>query len=173
MVQNGDCMRPPAIALENVLQLGPPLLRMEIPESYRDSNGHMNVRWYVGIFDDASDVLHEQMGLTPEFHEAHASGTFDLEHHIQYIGEALPGEQVAVYVRYIAASAKRLHYVMFLVNESRGNLSATLECINAFADLRVRKTAPWPEIAARKIVEEVAASEQLKWPAPVCGAMLP
>ena len=167
MMQNGDCMRPPAIALDNILQLGPPLLRMEIPESYRDSNGHMNVRWYVAIFDDASDVLHEQMGLTPEFHKAHGSGTFDLEHHIHYLKESLPGERVAVYVRYIAASAKRLQYVMFLVTESRGELSATLECINAFADLRVRKTAPWPDAAARKIAEEVAAGERLPWPVQV------
>jgi acyl-CoA thioester hydrolase len=171
MRQNSDCMKPPAIALEKIVELGPPLLRMEIPESYRDSNGHMNVRWYVGIFDDASDVLHEQMGLTPAFHAAHGSGTFDLEHHIQYITEALPGERVAVYVRYIAGSAKRLHYVMFLVNESRERLSATLECINTFADLTVRKTAPWPEVAATKIAEEVAASSHLDWAAPLCDAM--
>lgn len=166
-------MKPPSIALESILQLGPPLLRLTIPETYRDSNGHMNVRWYLGIFDDASDVLHDQMGLTPDYHAAHTTGTFDLEHHIQYISEALPGEQVAVYVRYVAGSAKRLHYLMFLVNETRPGLSATLECINTFADLRVRRTAPWPEAASARIAAGVAASERLDWPAPVCGIMQP
>jgi len=164
-------MKPPKIPLEKITELGPPCLRTTVPESYRDSNGHMNVRWYVAIFDDASDVLHDDMGLTQDYHRAHGSGTFDLEHHIQYLAEVLPGEQVAVYVRYIAGSEKRLHYVMFLVNETRGKLAATLECLNAFADLTIRRTAPWPAQAAAKIAEGVGISEKLDWDAPISGAI--
>jgi len=164
-------MKPPQIPLEKIQELAPPLVRMTVPESFRDSNGHMNVRWYVAIFDDASDVLHDEMGLTQEYHRAHGSGTFDLEHHIQYLSEVMPGEQVAVYVRYVAGSVKRLHYVMFLVNESRNRLAATLECLNAFADLKVRRTAPWPAEAAAKIAEGVAAAERLDWPAPLSGSI--
>jgi acyl-CoA thioester hydrolase len=165
-------MKPPLISLEQIAALGPPCLRLTVPESYRDNNGHMNVRWYMAIFDDAGDVMHDCRGLTPEFHREHGTGTFDLEHHIQYISETLPGEQVAVYLRSVAYSAKRFHYMMFLVNESTGKLSATFECMNAFADLRVRKTAPWPEYAARKMAEWTAENQRLDWPAPVCGSML-
>jgi len=164
-------MKPPAISLEEILQIGEPLLRIPIPEAYRDSNGHMNVRWYVGIFDDASDVLHDDLGLTVDYHARNGTGTFDLEHHIQYLSEAMPGERAAVYVRYLAGGAKRLHYIMFLVNETQARLSATLECINAFADLRVRRTAPWPEEAATKITQRVQDGKRLAWAAPVCGVM--
>jgi acyl-CoA thioester hydrolase len=164
-------MKPPQIPLDKIFELSPPCLRMTVPEAYRDSNGHMNVRWYVAIFDDASDVLHADLGLTPEFHREHGSGTFDLEHHIQYLAEVLPGEQVAVYLRYVGQSAKRLHYVMFLVNETKGRLAATLECLNAFADLTVRRTAPWPAEAAEKIASGVAFSQRLDWPAPLSGAI--
>jgi acyl-CoA thioester hydrolase len=83
----------------------------------------------------------------------------------------LPGESVTVYVRLVAQSAKRLHYVMFLVNQTRGRLAATLECINAFADLRVRRTAPWPPEVAAKIAAGVAAHVQLDWAPPLSGAM--
>ncbi len=164
-------MKPPQIPLEKILMLDPPCLRMMVPEAWRDSNGHMNVRWYVAIFDDASDVLHDDLGLTPQYHREHHTGTFDLEHHVQFLSELMPGERVAVYVRYVAQSAKRLQYVMFLVNETRGRLSATLECLNAFADLKVRKTAPWPKEVAAKIAAGVAASERLDWPCPVSGAI--
>lgn len=164
-------MRFPAIPVEKIRALGPPCLRMTVPESYRDSNGHMNVRWYVAIFDDASDVLHDWLGLTPDYHRAHGSGTFDLEHHTHFLSEILPGEDVSVYVRYLGQSPKRLHYLMFLVNESRPGLASTLECINAFADLTRRKTAPWPEEAARRIARGVAEHATLDWAAPVCGAM--
>jgi len=118
---------------------------MTVPEEYRDENGHMNMRWYLAIFDDAGDVLHDRIGLTREYHSQHGTGTFDLEHHVHFLSEVNPGEEVAVYMRFVARSAKRLHYLMFMVNETRGKLAAIFECMNAFADLRVRKTAPFPE----------------------------
>jgi acyl-CoA thioesterase FadM len=164
-------LKPPAIPLEKIEALEPVCLRATVPESYRDSNGHMNVRWYVALFDDAGDTLHDWMGLTTQYHAAHGTGTFDLEYHIHYLTEVLPGEDVVVYIRLVAWSEKRLHYVMFLVNQTRDKLAATLECINSFADLRVRKTAPWPPEVAAKLAAAVAADGQLDWPPPLCGAM--
>jgi acyl-CoA thioester hydrolase len=137
-------MKPPALPVERVLALQPPSLRMVVPDSWADSNGHMNMRWYVAIFDDAGDELHERVGLTPEFHRKNQTGTVDLEHHTHFLKEVMPGDSVAVYSRLVARSLKRLHYLMFLVNETRGNLAAIFECMNAFLDLRVRKTAPFP-----------------------------
>jgi acyl-CoA thioester hydrolase len=60
---------------------------------------------------------------------------------------------------------------MFMVNETKGALSAIFECINAFAYLRLRKTAPFPPEIAAKIEAGVAASAALDWPPPVCGVM--
>ena len=164
-------MKPPPIPLEKIEALTPVCLRATVPETYRDSNGHMNVRWYIALFDDAGDTLHDWMGLTQAYHTAHGTGTFDLEHHVNYIAEVLPGEDVAVYIRLVGYSEKRLHYLMFLVNVTRGKLAATLECINAFADLRVRRTAPWPPEVAAKLAAAVAADGGLDWAAPLSGAM--
>jgi acyl-CoA thioester hydrolase len=164
-------LKPPHIPLEKIEALEPVCLRTTVPEAYRDSNGHMNVRWYMALFDDAGDTLHDWMGLTSAYHAAHGTGTMDLEHHLNYIAEVLPGEDIAVYIRLVGYSAKRLHYVMFLVNNTRRQLAATFECINAFADLRVRRTAPWPPEAAAKLAAAVAAGSQLDWAAPLCGAM--
>jgi acyl-CoA thioesterase FadM len=164
-------MKPTPIPLEKIEALEPVCLRATVPEAYRDSNGHMNVRWYVALFDDAGDTLHDWMGLTAQYHAAYGTGTFDLEYHVNFISEVLPGEDVAIYVRLVGYSEKRLHYVMFLVNVTRGRLSATLECINAFADLRVRRTAPWPPEVAAKLAAAVAADHQLDWTPPLCGAM--
>jgi acyl-CoA thioester hydrolase len=164
-------LKPAPISLEKIEALDPVCLRATVPETYRDSNGHMNVRWYIALFDDAGDTLHDWMGLTQAYHTAHGTGTFDLEHHVNFIAEVLPGEEIAVYIRLVGHSEKRLHYVMFLVNKTRGKLAATLECINAFADLRDRRTAPWPPEAAAKLAEAVAADARLDWAAPLCGAM--
>jgi acyl-CoA thioester hydrolase len=164
-------LKPQPIPLEKIEALEPVCLRAKVPESYRDSNGHMNVRWYIALFDDAGDTLHDWMGLTQPYHAAHGTGTMDLEYHVNFIAEVLPGEHIAVYVRLVASSAKRLHYVMFLVNETRRKLAATLECINSFADLRDRRAAAWPAEVAAKLAEAVVADGKLDWAPPLSGAM--
>jgi acyl-CoA thioesterase FadM len=164
-------MKPPPIPLEKIEALEPVCLRATVPDAYRDSNGHMNVRWYIALFDDAGDTLHDWMGLTAAYHAAHGTGTFDLEYHVHFIAEVLPGEDVTVYIRLVAYSAKRLHYVMFLVNSTRRRLAATLECINSFADLRERRTASWPPEVAAKLAAAVAADGRLDWAPPLSGAM--
>jgi acyl-CoA thioester hydrolase len=166
-------MKPPPVPLEKITALEPVCLRLTIPDAYRDDNAHMNMRWYLAIFDDAGEVLHERLGLTPEYHRARRTGTVDLEHHVHYLSEVMPHDRVAVYVRCVAWSPKRLHYLLFMVNETRGNLASIFECINAFMNADERKTAPFPPEIAQKIVEAVAGGASLDWPPPVCGAMRP
>ena len=164
-------MKPPKIPLEKILALEPACLRMAVPETYSDENGHMNVRWYAAIFDEAGDTLHARLGLTPEFHKTYGTGTMDLENHFNYLQEVGASDRLAGFSRIVAHSGKRIHYLMFMVDETRGTLSAIFECINSFADLRVRKTAPFPPEIATKIEAGVATSAALDWPPPVCGLM--
>ena len=166
-------MKPPAVPLEKITALEPVCMRLTIPETYRDENGHMNMRWYLAIYDDAGEVLHERLGLTPEYHRARRTGTVDLEHHIHFLSEVMPHDQVAIYVRCVACSPKRLQYLLFMVNETRSKLASIFECINAFMNATERKTAPFPPEIAARIGEAVAKSESLDWPPPVCGAMRP
>jgi hypothetical protein len=56
-------MKPERISVEQATQLRPACLRRTIPEEYLDLNNHMNLRWYVALFDDASDTLHDHLGL--------------------------------------------------------------------------------------------------------------
>ena len=157
-------MKPAPVPLSRMVDLEPACLRLAIPEQYRDENGHMNMRWFLAVFDDAGYPLQERLGLTQ-------TGGFDLEHHVHYLNEVLPGEVVAVYARLVGHSAKRLHYLMFMVNETRGTLAAIFECVNSFADMTSRRTAPWPADIAARIAQAVGEHRKLDWPAPVCGVM--
>jgi acyl-CoA thioester hydrolase len=69
------------------------------------------------------------------------------------------------------AILRNVSTLMFMVDETRASLSTIFECINAFADLKLRKTAPFPPEIATKIEAGVAAGATLDWPPPVCGAM--
>lgn len=163
-------MRPALPALADVQAL-PLLLRAVVPPEYRDDNDHMNVRFYLALFDDAGYPMIENMGLTPEYHQAHQTGGFDLEHHLRYLAEVRIGETVAIHWRLLTHSPKRMHYLMFMVNETRPSLAATFECVNSFADLRVRKTAPFPPEVQAQLAALHAAHSALAWQAPACGVM--
>jgi acyl-CoA thioester hydrolase len=164
-------VKPPALAVESILALQPPSLRIVVPVDWADTNGHMNMRWYVALFDDAGDELHARVGLTPEFHRQHHTGTVDLEHHTNFLNEVMPGDAVAVFSRLVARSPKRLHYLMFLVNETTGKLAAIFECMNAFLDLNVRRTAPFPPAILTKIDAWLDRDRKLDWPPPLSGSM--
>src|SRR5256885_151935 len=120
-------MKPPAIPLEKITAL-PMVYRVTIPEAYRDENGHMNVRWYLYIFDEAGYPMVADWGLTQQYHQQHGTGGFDLEHHLHYLNEVHVGDEVAVYARLLARTAKRIHYMLFMVNETRHSLASIFEC---------------------------------------------
>ena len=81
------------------------------------------------------------------------------------------GDTIAVYTRLLDRSAKRIHYMMFMVNETRGTLASIFECVNSFADLTVRRTAPYPDEISQRIDAVLAEHSQLPWDAPECGVM--
>ncbi|MBI5958613.1 MAG: thioesterase family protein [Chloroflexi bacterium] len=163
-------MKPPTIPLEKITALNT-VHRITIPPEYQDENGHMNIRWYMSIFDDAGYPVAESLGLTPDYHRQHTTGGFDLEHHVHYLNEVLIGDTVSVYLRLVGRSAKRIHYMMFMVNETRGTLAALFECVNSFADLKIRRTAAYPDEISQKIDVLLAQHNTLDWAAPVCGVM--
>ncbi len=164
-------MRPPKLEVSQIKELGDPIYRYTVPANWADNNGHVNVRWYAVLYDDAGDVLHDMHALTVESHKARNSGTMDLQHHTFFVSEIMPGEALAVYVRALEVNAKRLHYLMFTVNETKNQVSNIFECINTFVDLNIRKTAPWPPEARQLMQEMIAAHSVCTWPAPVSGAM--
>jgi acyl-CoA thioester hydrolase len=163
-------MRPPTITPEQLEPL-PVVYRAAVPDEYRDIMGHMNVRWYMVLYDDAGEALFKLFGQTAEYYQANGTGAFDLEHHLHYLAEVRIGDTIAIRARLLARTAKRLHYMLFMVNETRGLLSSTFECVNSHADLTTRRTAPYPPHIAEQIDALVAAHSRLPWAAPVCGSM--
>ena len=149
-------MRPPAISLDQLAAL-PVVYRAVIPPAYEDRNGHMNMRWYLALYDEAGDAMYPMLGLTAEYFEGSGMGGFDLEHHLWYLAEVRIGDLVAIRIRMLARSSKLMHYLMFMENETRGVLSSIFECVHAHADLKVRRTANFPAHVAARIDDLITA----------------
>ncbi len=160
------------ISLDQLNQL-PIVHRQTIPESYLDVMGHMNIRWYVAIYDDAAWNFFESLGMTHEHYLQSNNGMFALQQFISYLAEVHVGETVSVRTRILGRSAKRIHFMHFMVNETTGVLASTMEVLGSHADTQLRRTSPFPDDIAQVIDGVLASHHQLDWSAPVCGVIRP
>ena len=153
------------------LQSIPMFHRETIPESYRDVMGHMNIRWYMALFDEAAWDFFAAFGIDVPYCQATESGAFALKHFISYLAEVHVGETVAVHTRLLGFSAKRVHFMHFMVNETTDTLAATMEVLGAHADLIARRTSPFPPPIAAKLEIILERDASLAWDAPLCGVI--
>ena len=174
VVQNGcgiwekskGCLVP----LERLAAL-PVYHRESISADYLDAMGHMNVRWYMALFDTSVWNFFISHGLDETYFEQKHMGVFALKHFIQYFSEVKAGETVAMRIRLLGRTEKRFHFMNFMINETEGTLAAVMEVLGTHADLKLRKAAPMPRGISQKFDARIAADRRLDWEAPVSGAI--
>ena len=132
------------------MESGPFLVRPE----WIDSNGHLNLAYYILLFDQATDALWDQLGLGDRF-RASGFGTFAVETHTLYRAELLEGEQVQMASEVIGADGKRLHVAHEMRRQRDGVVSAQQELMYLCVGLETRRAAPWPAAMARGLAERV------------------
>lgn len=155
----------------NLLDL-PITAQAEIPTSYLDEMGHMNVMWYTHLFSRAVWGLFQRIGFTHDYMPANHAGSFALELHVRYLVEVRAGQHVTLRTRALNRTPKRIHYMHFLTIDDRdGVLSATGEITSAHVDMNIRRQSPFPESIAAAFDELLTAHRALAWEAPVCGTM--
>lgn len=160
------------IALEKIRAL-PRTHQATIPPEYLDEMGHMNIRWYIALFDQAAWTTFRLIGADYDFMQAHQSGVFALKQFIQYFAEVRVGEKVSIYSRFLGRSDKRLHKIHFMVNDDKDVLASTIEVIATHIDMTTRRSAVWlPELTGQ-LDALIAAHQRLDWDAPLCGVLSP
>ena len=144
-----------------------------IPEAYLDVMGHMNIQHYMSLFDKAAWKFFASFGMDDHYYQTTTGGAFALEQHICYLAEVKVGETVGIYTRINGRTAKRIHFVHFMVNETTHKLAATLETLTSHANTTTRRTSPFPAAIAEAIDAILAEHQQLAWEIPLCGVIRP
>jgi acyl-CoA thioester hydrolase len=109
-----------------------------------DANGHMNLAYYVMVFDFGTDALYDALGIGQAYRDATGNSTFTAESHIIYEREVRVGERVRVVSYLLGADSKRLHYFHEMFHVEGGHRVAAQELLALHIDLRVRRVAPFP-----------------------------
>jgi len=124
-----------------------PIVKYEdvVRPEWIDSNGHMNLAYYVVVFDLATDRLYATLGIGDAYREATGNSCFTAETHTIYEREVRVGERLRVHTWLLGSDAKRLHYFHELFHVESGERSAAQELMALHIDMRVRRVAPFPE----------------------------
>jgi acyl-CoA thioester hydrolase len=138
--------------------------RGEVLPEWIDYNGHLNLAYYTVLFDYASDLLFETIGIGRTYKDATGHGTFVVETHNLYENELLVGEQVRIASQIVAADDKRLHVAHEMFSLADGRRSATQELMFLSIDLGRRRVAPFLPQARAAIAAAAAAHAGLPRP---------
>jgi len=147
------------------------LLREPVLPEWVDYNGHMNVAYFVLVFDHGTDVFYPLIGLGEPYRERTGKSTFAAESHITYSAEANLGDELIVTTQLLGYDAKRVHYFQVMSHAEKGYPMATLEQLSLHVDLTKRKVEPMPEECLKLLAEMEEAHAVLPRPPQVGSVM--
>ena len=111
----------------------------KVIKEFTDYNGHLNVAFYVHIFDIAADVMLDNFNMGGISAKKNKKTTFVAEMHTIYKQEVQLGEEVETHVTFVDHDKKRIHYRLSMFHKEKKYLAATNEVLSLYVDLSKRK----------------------------------
>ena len=113
----------------------------KIINEWTDYNGHMNLAFYILVFDKGAEKILSKFKMGEQSAKTTKKSTMAVESHTTYNNEVKENEEVDVYLSYFNHDKKRLHYKLEMYEKSKNILSATTEVLSLYIDLNIRKVA--------------------------------
>ena len=129
------------------------LTSKKIIKEWTDYNEHMNMAYYVLIFDLAWEVILEKFKMGEHSAKTSKKSTMVVETHTTYNNEVKQGDEVDIVLTYFDHDKKRLHFKLEMYEKTKKTLSATIEMLSLYIDLGKRKVAEFEEEKV-KIMDE-------------------
>ena len=149
------------------------MIRIQAPfDGYRDcvrpewidENQHLNMGYYVVVFDLATDAWLDYVGLGAAHKRRKGVTTFTLESHVNYLRELREGDPIRFTTQLLEFDAKRIHYFHQMWHADEDFLAATNELMSLHVSQTTRRAAPM----ASEVVERLSAirDEHARLPRP-------
>ena len=135
----------------------------KIIRDWTDYNGHMNVAYYVLIFDVyGAEKLMADFQMGEKSAKTTNKSTMVVESHITYNQEVKEGDEVDVNLTYFNHDKKRLLYKLEMIHKSKKYLVSTIESLSLYVDLKERKVSEFEEEKI-KIMDEFINKNKSKF----------
>ena len=111
----------------------------KVIKEWTDYNGHLNVAFYVRIFDIAADVMLDNFKMGGVSAKKDKRTTFVAEMHTNYYQEVRLDEEVETHITFVDHDKKRIQYKLSMFHKEKRYLAATIEVLSLYVDLSKRK----------------------------------
>ena len=117
------------------------LTTKKIIKEWTDYNGHMNLSYYILVFDMGAELILSKFKMGEHSAKTTKKSTMVVETHTTYNQEVKEGDEVDVFISYFDHDNKRLHYKLEMYEKSKNVLSSTTEVLALYINLELRKVA--------------------------------
>ena len=122
------------------------LSSQKIIKDWIDYNDHMNVSYYLLIFDKfGADVLNDNFKMGENSAKTTGKSTMIVESNITYNQELKLDDEVDVNLIYFDHDKKRLQYKMEMIQKKEKYLASTIEVLALYVDLNTRKVSEFED----------------------------
>ena len=121
------------------------LATRKIKKEWTDYNEHMNMAYYVLIFDEAWEIILNKFKMGGSNAQITKRSTMVVETRTTYNNEVKEKDEVEVGLTHFDHDKKRLHLKCEMYEKKTNTLSATMESVSVYIDLERRKVAEFEE----------------------------
>ena len=139
------------------------LSSQKIIKEWIDYNNHMNVSYYLLIFDKyGADTLNNIFKMGEHSAKTTGKSTMIVESNITYNQELKVNDEVDINLIYFDHDKKRLQYKMEMIHKEKKFLASTIEILALYVDLNERKVTEFEEEKI-KIMDEFIINNKSKF----------
>ncbi|MDE8348267.1 MAG: thioesterase family protein [Acidocella sp.] len=138
--------------------------RGEVLPGWVDDNGHMNLAYYLVMFDAASDAVFETLGIGQGYRQTADCTCFAAETHLVYEREMNVGDKARIHTTVIDVDAKRLHLAHEMVQEGKAARACLQEIMFVNVNLTTRRVVPWAAPVLENLQAALAVHNLLQRP---------
>ena len=111
----------------------------KIVNEWTDYNNHMNLSFYILVFDKAAEKILSKFNMGEEAAIKTKRSTMVVETHTTYNNKVKEDDDVDVYLSYCDHDKKRIQYKLEMIHSEKKYLASTLEALSLYVDLDERK----------------------------------
>ena len=116
-----------------------------IKSEWTDYNNHLNMAYYVLIFDVAWEVMLKKFNMGEQSAKTNGMSTMVVETNTTYNNEVQEGDEVEILLTFFDHDKKRLHFRMEMIEKKTKKLASTIEMLSLHVDLNKRKVAEFDQ----------------------------
>ena len=121
------------------------ITNLTIKKDWTDYNNHMNMAYYVLVFDQTWEIILEKFRMGEKSAKDSLRSTMVVETRTTYDGEVKEGDEVEIVLTFFDHDRKRLHFKMEMIEKSSRKLSATIEMLALYIDLSKRRVCEFED----------------------------